>query len=147
MKSLYGVALLAVALLAACSDGNDGPGACAGKTGVAGTREITIRSGGLERTFQLDVPESALTGHPVPLVLVYHGVLATGPEIQEKTEFPAKAAAEGFITAAGDGSCLAVLSDAESDVGQIAYEMALLVKRVGEHLAAEPRNESAPQER
>ncbi|MEV7180375.1 roadblock/LC7 domain-containing protein [Kitasatospora sp. NPDC093679] len=52
-----------------------------------------------------------------------------------------------FITAAGDGSCLAVLSDAESDVGQIAYEMALLVKRVGEHLAAEPRTESAAQGR
>ncbi|GAB2740542.1 roadblock/LC7 domain-containing protein [Kitasatospora kifunensis] len=45
-----------------------------------------------------------------------------------------------FITAAGDGSCLAVLSDADSDIGQIAYEMALLVKRVGEHLAAEPRH-------
>ncbi|MER8182158.1 roadblock/LC7 domain-containing protein [Kitasatospora sp. NPDC094015] len=49
-----------------------------------------------------------------------------------------------FITAAGDGSCLAVLADAESDVGQIAYEMALLVKRVGEHLSAEPRTETAP---
>ncbi|GAA3013839.1 hypothetical protein GCM10020229_26400 [Kitasatospora albolonga] len=48
-----------------------------------------------------------------------------------------------FITAAGDGSCLAVLSEAESDVGQIAYEMALLVKRVGEHLSAEPRTDSA----
>ncbi|WP_035796123.1 roadblock/LC7 domain-containing protein [Kitasatospora mediocidica] len=44
-----------------------------------------------------------------------------------------------FITAAGDGSCLAVLADAEADIGQIAYEMALLVKRVGEHLAADPR--------
>lgn len=44
-----------------------------------------------------------------------------------------------FITAAGDGSCLAVLCDAESDIGQIAYEMALLVKRVGEHLATDPR--------
>ncbi|GAB7187863.1 roadblock/LC7 domain-containing protein [Kitasatospora sp. Ki12] len=49
-----------------------------------------------------------------------------------------------FITAAGDGSCLAVLSDAEADIGQIAYEMALLVKRVGEHMAAEPRTETAP---
>ncbi|AUG80932.1 dynein regulation protein LC7 [Kitasatospora sp. MMS16-BH015] len=47
-----------------------------------------------------------------------------------------------FITAAGDGSCLAVLSEAESDVGQIAYEMALLVKRVGEHLTAEPRSDA-----
>lgn len=44
-----------------------------------------------------------------------------------------------FVTAAGDGSCLAVLSDADSDVGQVAYEMALLVKRVGAHLGTAPR--------
>lgn len=48
-----------------------------------------------------------------------------------------------FVTAAGDGSCLAVLSDAEADVGLVAYEMALLVKRVGEHLVAEPRSDAA----
>ncbi|MCQ6556420.1 roadblock/LC7 domain-containing protein [Streptomyces sp. C10-9-1] len=44
-----------------------------------------------------------------------------------------------FVTAAGDGSCLAVLADAEADVGQIAYEMTLMVKRVGVHLAMAPR--------
>ena len=44
-----------------------------------------------------------------------------------------------FVTAAGDGSCMALLSEAEADVGLIAYEMALLVKRVGEHLGSEPR--------
>ncbi|MFI6643035.1 roadblock/LC7 domain-containing protein [Streptomyces sp. NPDC050504] len=44
-----------------------------------------------------------------------------------------------FVTAAGDGSCLAVLSDADSDVGQVAYEMTLMVKRVGVHLATAPR--------
>lgn len=96
--------LLALALLAACSDGGDGGGgACAGKTGVAGSRVVTITSGGRERTFVLDVPESALTGKPVPLVLVYHGVFSTGAEIQANTAFPQKAAAEAFITAAGDG--------------------------------------------
>lgn len=47
-----------------------------------------------------------------------------------------------FVTAAGDGSCLAVLSDADSDVGQVAYEMALLVKRVGAHLGTAPRSDS-----
>ncbi|MGX2998413.1 roadblock/LC7 domain-containing protein [Streptomyces sp. JNUCC 64] len=46
-----------------------------------------------------------------------------------------------FVTAAGDGSCLAVLSDADSDVGQVAYEMTLLVKRVGAHLGSAPRTE------
>jgi predicted regulator of Ras-like GTPase activity (Roadblock/LC7/MglB family) len=51
------------------------------------------------------------------------------------------AAAFLFVTAAGDGSCLAVLSDAESDVGQVAYEMTLLVKRVGVHLGTAPRTD------
>jgi predicted regulator of Ras-like GTPase activity (Roadblock/LC7/MglB family) len=39
-----------------------------------------------------------------------------------------------FVTAAGAGSALCVLSAAEADMGQIAYEMTLLVDRVGEHL-------------
>ena len=46
-----------------------------------------------------------------------------------------------FVTAAGDGSCLAVLADADSDVGLVAYEMTLLVKRVGVHLGAAPRTD------
>ncbi len=45
-----------------------------------------------------------------------------------------------FVTAAGDGSRLAVLADADSDVGQVAYEMTLLVKRVGTHLGTAPRS-------
>ena len=46
-----------------------------------------------------------------------------------------------FVTAAGDGSCLAVLTDAGSDVGQVAYEMTLLVRRVGVHLGSTPRTD------
>jgi predicted regulator of Ras-like GTPase activity (Roadblock/LC7/MglB family) len=45
-----------------------------------------------------------------------------------------------FVTAAGDGSCLAVVTDADADVGLIAYEMTLLVKRVGAHLGTAPRS-------
>ncbi|SCK57877.1 roadblock/LC7 domain-containing protein [Streptomyces sp. WMMB 322] len=45
-----------------------------------------------------------------------------------------------FVTAAGDGSCLAVVADADADVGLIAYEMTLLVKRVGVHLGTAPRS-------
>jgi uncharacterized protein len=44
-----------------------------------------------------------------------------------------------FITAAGQGSCLAVLCSAEADAGLIAYEMAMLSKRAGPHLASRPR--------
>lgn len=51
-----------------------------------------------------------------------------------------------FVTAAGDGSCLAVFSEAEADVGLVAYEMALLVRRVGEHLGTDVRT-GLPDER
>ncbi len=40
-----------------------------------------------------------------------------------------------FVMAAGEGSCLAVLASQGADVGLVAYEMALLVRRVGQHLA------------
>jgi len=41
-----------------------------------------------------------------------------------------------FVTAAGQGACLAVVSDADADIGLVAYEMAMLVIRVGENLIA-----------
>jgi len=44
-----------------------------------------------------------------------------------------------FVTAAGEGSCLAVLADSAADVGQVAYEMALMVKQLGRHLAVSSR--------
>jgi uncharacterized protein len=48
-----------------------------------------------------------------------------------------------FVTSAGEGSCLAVLSPATADVGLIAYEMAILVKRVGPHLSVLARPATA----
>ena len=48
-----------------------------------------------------------------------------------------------FVTAAGQGACLAVLSAADSDIGVIAYEMAMLVTRVGQYLTA-PSRTGAP---
>jgi predicted regulator of Ras-like GTPase activity (Roadblock/LC7/MglB family) len=44
-----------------------------------------------------------------------------------------------FIMAAGEGTCLAVLSSAAANVGVMAYEMAMLVRRMGKYLAAPPR--------
>jgi predicted regulator of Ras-like GTPase activity (Roadblock/LC7/MglB family) len=44
-----------------------------------------------------------------------------------------------FITSAGQGACLAVLSDASSDIGLIAYEMAMLVERIGHNMSTPPR--------
>jgi predicted regulator of Ras-like GTPase activity (Roadblock/LC7/MglB family) len=50
-----------------------------------------------------------------------------------------------FITAAGNGSCLAVLCPADADAGLVAYEMAHLVQRAGPHLEARPRFPAAGQ--
>jgi uncharacterized protein len=43
------------------------------------------------------------------------------------------------VIAAGKGTCLAVLTSADPNVGLIAYEMAMLVRRMGKYLDAEPR--------
>ncbi|GAA1530091.1 roadblock/LC7 domain-containing protein [Dactylosporangium maewongense] len=44
-----------------------------------------------------------------------------------------------FVTAAGRGACLAVLAEADADIGLIAYEMAMLVQRVGQNLSTSVR--------
>jgi predicted regulator of Ras-like GTPase activity (Roadblock/LC7/MglB family) len=44
-----------------------------------------------------------------------------------------------FVTAAGLGACLAVLAASDADLGLIAYEMAMLVTRVGEFMNAPDR--------
>ncbi|HEY0716388.1 MAG TPA: roadblock/LC7 domain-containing protein [Streptosporangiaceae bacterium] len=49
-----------------------------------------------------------------------------------------------FIAAAGQSTCLAVLAEPEADAGQIAYEMTVLVKRLGQHMGASLRT-SAPE--
>ncbi len=45
-----------------------------------------------------------------------------------------------FVTAAGHGACLAVFADAESDVGLVAFEMNMLVQRVGTNLGTSLRS-------
>lgn len=45
-----------------------------------------------------------------------------------------------FITAAGEGACLALLADETADLGMIGYELNRLVQRVRQHLSAAPRN-------
>src|ERR1700743_2583841 len=44
-----------------------------------------------------------------------------------------------IVTAAGSGACLAVLATTEVDLGSVAYEMNLLVRKVGTYLSAAPR--------
>ncbi|GAA2362059.1 roadblock/LC7 domain-containing protein [Saccharopolyspora halophila] len=44
-----------------------------------------------------------------------------------------------FVSAAGSGACLAVLSSADTDIELVAYEMGRLITRVGSFLSAAPR--------
>lgn len=44
-----------------------------------------------------------------------------------------------LVMVAGQGACLAVLSSEDADIGLIAYEMAVLVTRVGDNLSSPAR--------
>ncbi|MDP9799769.1 putative regulator of Ras-like GTPase activity (Roadblock/LC7/MglB family) [Catenuloplanes nepalensis] len=61
---------------------------------------------------------------------------AAGPVRQTVVEMES---AYLFVTAAGAGACLAVLAASDSDIGLIAYEMAMLVTRVGQTMTATQR--------
>src|SRR5579859_5164614 len=50
-----------------------------------------------------------------------------------------------LVTEAGEGTFLAVTATAEANVGVVAYEMAILVRRMGKYLTARPRPSSGPQ--
>jgi predicted regulator of Ras-like GTPase activity (Roadblock/LC7/MglB family) len=44
-----------------------------------------------------------------------------------------------LVTAAGSGTCLAVIADQGADLGLVAYEMAVLVRRSGDHIRVNTR--------
>jgi len=44
-----------------------------------------------------------------------------------------------LVSAAGSGTCLAVVTGPGADLGLVAYEMAILVKRSGEHIRVNSR--------
>jgi len=46
-----------------------------------------------------------------------------------------------FVTGISDGSCLAVVSSADADVGLVGYEMAVMVEKAGAVLTPELRAE------
>ncbi|PSK97173.1 putative regulator of Ras-like GTPase activity (Roadblock/LC7/MglB family) [Murinocardiopsis flavida] len=52
-----------------------------------------------------------------------------------------------FVTGVGDGACLALVAGEEADAGLVAYEMNVLVARVGRFLDAAPRGPGAGERR
>jgi len=48
-----------------------------------------------------------------------------------------------FVTAGGNGACIAVLATEEADVGLVAYEMEMIVARVGQYLSTPVRSSTS----
>lgn len=65
--------------------------------------------------------------------------LTAGPVRQTVVEMES---AYLFVIAAGQGACLAAVSDVDADIGLVAYEMTMLVTRVGENLSSPARASS-----
>lgn len=51
-----------------------------------------------------------------------------------------------FVTAAGEGACLALLANSDANFGMVAFEMTQTVKRVGNWFSAAPRTPGAVQQ-
>ena len=85
-----------------------------------------------ERAEQVAAVSSGLASLAVGAARLFEGgaVLQTIVEMEN-----------GFmlLMSVGDGSHLAVLTQATADIGQVGYEMALLVERVGQMVQAEAR--------
>lgn len=86
-----------------------------------------------ERAEQVAAVSSGLASLAVGAARLFDGgaVLQTVVEMQH-----------GYLLlmSVGDGSHLAVLTQDSADIGQVGYEMALLVERVGRMIQAQARN-------
>lgn len=97
---------------------------------------LLIRSGGLEvsRAEQLSAVGSAFASLAKSSGRYFDGGDVMQTIVQMSRGFL-------FVNAISDGSCLVVLSAARSDIGLIGYEMAMLVRRVGDVLTPSLRAE------
>lgn len=76
---------------------------CTGKTGKAGSFELTLQSGGLTRNYRLHVPPSYNPAAPTPLILSFHGVTSSGKEMEDVSHAIETSDKNGFIIAHPDG--------------------------------------------
>ncbi|NUS44632.1 MAG: dynein regulation protein LC7 [Mycobacteriaceae bacterium] len=86
----------------------------------------------LDRAEQLSAVTAGLASLSVGVSTLFEG----GNVLQSVVEMD-----RGYLLlmAVGDGSYLAVLTNSQCDIGQVGYEMALLVDRVGSSVQASPR--------
>lgn len=109
-------------------------------TGVA--HAIAVSSDGLLLACSRDLPRdrgdqlAAIAAGLVSLTQGAAGLLEAGTVLQNVVEMDGGFL---FLMSMGDGAALAALAARNCDVGQVGYEMALLVERVGSVLSPERR--------
>lgn len=103
---------------------------------------IAVSSDGLLLASSRDLPRdradqlAAITSGLVSLTQGAAGLLEAGAVLQNVVEMDGGFL---FLMSISDGSALAALAARNCDVGQVGYEMALLVERVGTALSPVPR--------
>jgi polyhydroxybutyrate depolymerase len=89
--------------------GDAGATACVGKRGAwKGKTNRTVTAAGVRRTYVLYEPEGIDPNEPVPLVLVFHGMMMNGQQMFDITEYSRLADSEKFVVAFPDGEPLSI---------------------------------------
>jgi hypothetical protein len=110
-------------------------------TGVA--HAVAVSSDGLLLAHSRDLPRdrgdqlAAITAGLVSLTQGAAGLLEAGAVLQNVVEMDGGFL---FLMSMGEGAALAALAARDCDVGQIGYELALLVERVGNVLTPDARS-------
>jgi polyhydroxybutyrate depolymerase len=100
LLALAAMAAICTAALAEMAPGASAQGVvtqCPDPNHAPGETDLTLVSGGLTREYRLHVPTAYTGEEPLPLVLMFHGAGASGPEIAAHTGFADKADEAGFI--------------------------------------------------
>lgn len=112
--------------------------ACEGLTGAAGSFTLTLESGGMERTFRLDVPAGYDPTAPTPVVFNFHGFTSNATQQAVITDMPAQAGARGWISVHPEGylrswnageCCGSALAEDIDDVGFVRDMIAWISER------------------
>lgn len=103
-----------------------------------------MRSGGIERTYTLIVPQGYVPHHERPLIVLLHGYTSSGDQILAYSRLGKLADSEGFILAAPNGTgrprgwnC-GFVNAGESGVDDIGF-IGDLIGRLRDELAIDPR--------
>ena len=86
----------------------------------------------LDRAEQLSAVTAGLASLSVGVANLFEGGIVLQSVVEMERGYL-------LLMAVGDGSYLAVLTNTSCDIGQVGYEMALLVDRVGVTIEAAPR--------